>query len=94
MASFTIGKKEKLLEALIEIGQELVSTTDLQSLLQRVLDVSRDVFQFDNAIIRLLDESGEKLITSASYGYGPHAVVRENAASRNAASPPFLKKTA
>jgi len=77
MASFTIGKKEKLLEALIEIGQELVSTTDLQSLLQRVLDVSRDVFQFDNAIIRLLDESGGKLITAASYGYGPHAVARE-----------------
>ncbi|HKJ30122.1 MAG TPA: hypothetical protein VKA22_07945, partial [Desulfuromonadales bacterium] len=51
-------KSERLLDALIEIGQELASTTDLQELLDSLLRVARDVFHFENAIIRLLDEDG------------------------------------
>jgi PAS domain S-box-containing protein len=65
----TQGTQEKLLQALIEIGQELASTIDLDELLNRILRISSDVFHFENAIIRLLDETSGLLVTAASYGY-------------------------
>ncbi len=65
----TQGTQEKLLKALIEIGQELASTIDLDVLLNRILRISSDVFHFENAIIRLLDETSGLLVTAASYGY-------------------------
>jgi two-component system, NtrC family, sensor kinase len=61
--------QEKLLKALIEIGQELASTIELEALLDRILRISSEVFHFENAIIRLLDESTGLLVTAASYGY-------------------------
>lgn len=67
-------KSERLLNALIEIGQELASTTDLEELLDSVLRVSREVFRFENAIIRLLDEDGLHLIAVAAYGYTEDAM--------------------
>jgi two-component system NtrC family sensor kinase len=67
-------KSERLLSALIEIGQELASTTDLEELLDSVLRVARDVFRFENAIIRLLDEDGIHLVTAASFGYTEEAM--------------------
>ena len=63
------SQKERLLQALIEIGREFVSTTDLDELLHRILQVSRDVFGFENAIIRLLDAERGVLVTAAAYGY-------------------------
>lgn len=77
MASRPEGQHEKLLKALVEIGQELASTIDLDELLNRILRISRDVFRFENAIIRLLDDSGEHLVAVASYGYAPDAVRQE-----------------
>ena len=67
-------KSERLLNALIEIGQELASTTDLEELLDSVLRVARDVFRFENAIVRLLDEDGLHLVTAAAYGYTEDAM--------------------
>lgn len=67
-------KSERLLDALIEIGQELASTTDLQELLDSVLRVAREVFHFENAIIRLLDEDGLHLIAAAAFGYTDDAM--------------------
>ena len=67
-------KSARLLNALIEIGQELASTTDLQELLDSLLRVSRDVFHFENAIIRLLDEDGLHLLAAAAYGYTEEAM--------------------
>ena len=67
-------KSERLLDALIEIGQELASTTDLQELLDSLLRVARDVFHFENAIIRLLDEDGLHLLAVAAYGYTEDAM--------------------
>ncbi|MGK2943402.1 MAG: ATP-binding protein [Desulfuromonadales bacterium] len=67
-------KSERLLNALIEIGQELASTTDLEELLDSVLRVARDVFRFENAIIRLLDDDGLHLVAAASYGYTEDAM--------------------
>jgi two-component system NtrC family sensor kinase len=67
-------KSGRLLNALIEIGQELASTTDLEELLDSVLRVARDVFSFENAIIRLLDEDGLHLIAAAAYGYTEEAM--------------------
>ncbi len=51
-------KSGRLLKALVEIGQELASTTDIEELLDSLLRVARDVFRFENAIIRLLDDDG------------------------------------
>lgn len=67
-------KSERLLDALIEIGQELASTTDLQELLDTVLKVAREVFRFENAIIRLLDDDGLHLVAAAAFGYTEDAM--------------------
>jgi two-component system, NtrC family, sensor kinase len=68
------GQQEKLLKALIDIGQELASTIELEELLKRILKISRDVFHFENAIIRLLDADRGMLVTAASYGYAEAAI--------------------
>jgi len=62
-------QKLKLFQALIDIGKELASITDLDYLLDRLIDISREVFSFENAIIRLLTEDGQSLRTVASFGY-------------------------
>jgi PAS domain S-box-containing protein len=69
MAPRPRGQHEKLLKALIDIGQELASTIDLDELLNRILRISREVFRFENAIIRLVDEERRTLVTAAAYGY-------------------------
>ncbi|HKK01151.1 MAG TPA: GAF domain-containing protein, partial [Desulfuromonadales bacterium] len=74
MKSSADEHNERLLKALIEIGQELASTIELDELLDRILRISRDVFQFENAIIRLLDTASGELITAASYGYADATV--------------------
>ena len=62
-------QNQKLFRALIEVGKELVAITDLDHLLWRVLEISREVFHFENAIIRLLADDGKTLDTVASFGY-------------------------
>ncbi len=74
LSNISEQKSERLLDALIEIGQELASTTDLEELLDSVLRVARDVFRFENAIIRLLDEDGIHLVTAAAFGYTEEAM--------------------
>jgi two-component system NtrC family sensor kinase len=74
LSNMSEHKSGRLLNALIEIGQELASTTDLEELLDSVLRVARDVFGFENAIIRLLDEDGLHLIAAAAYGYTEEAM--------------------
>ena len=68
------AKSDRLLKALIEVGQELSSTTELNVLLEKILAVSRDVFHFENAIIRLLDDNGEMLMAVSAYGYTSEAM--------------------
>ncbi len=72
-----MNKKEKLLQALIDISKELLTITELELLLDRILAIAREVFQFDNAIIRLVAEDGRRLITAASYGYTGKAIQQE-----------------
>jgi len=67
----------RLLKALIDIGQELASTIDLDDLLNRILRASKEIFRFQNAIIRLLDEDGVRLNTVASFGYAAEAIRQE-----------------
>jgi len=71
-----MAKKDRrnLLPALIEIGQELASTIDLEALLNSILRISKEVFQFENAIIRLLEPSRQVLVTAAAFGYAEEAV--------------------
>ncbi|HXV20553.1 MAG TPA: ATP-binding protein [Desulfuromonadales bacterium] len=74
MSPGTNGQNEKLLKALIDIGQELASTVELEELLNRILKISREVFRFENAIIRLLEADRGMLVTAASYGYAEEAI--------------------
>lgn len=74
MAPGTNGQQEKLLKALIDIGQELASTIELEELLNRILKISREVFHFENAIIRLFEADRGLLVTAASYGYAEEAI--------------------
>lgn len=67
-------KSDRFLEALIQIGQELASTTELGDLLEKILNISRKVFLFENAIIRLLDEETQTLEAVSAYGYTPEAM--------------------
>lgn len=66
-------QQQKLFRALLDIGKELAAITDLDYLLARILDISREVFQFENAIIRLLSDDGKTLQAVASYGYSQAA---------------------
>ena len=72
----TSRQEKKLLEAYDRIGRELISLADLETLLSRLLQISREVFGFENAIIRLLDGDGTALVAAASYGYPQDAVQR------------------
>lgn len=73
MAQRVHSQQDKWLQALIDVGQELASTVDLGELLNRILRISREVFRFENAIIRLLDAERQVLVTAASYGYSEEA---------------------
>ncbi len=48
--------------------------TDLEELLDSVLRIAREVFRFENAIIRLLDDDGRHLLAAAAYGYTEDAM--------------------
>ena len=61
-------------EALLSIGQDLASTMDLDTLLERILNAAQRVFQFDNALIRLVDMDRGVLEAVASYGYSEEAI--------------------
>jgi PAS domain S-box-containing protein len=63
------NQDQKLFRALLDVGKELAAITDLDRLLPRILEIARDVFRFDNAIIRLLSADGQYLETVASFGY-------------------------
>ncbi len=69
-------QNQLLFRALLDIGKELAAITDIDPLLQRILQVSQEVFTFDNAIIRLLDPATNTLETAASYGYSEEATSR------------------
>lgn len=77
MASRPADHHQKLLQALIDVGQELASTVELEALLNRILRIAREVFHFENAIIRLLDPERQVLVTAASYGYSDPSARRE-----------------
>ncbi|MBN2645013.1 MAG: GAF domain-containing protein [Desulfuromonadaceae bacterium] len=64
---------QKLFRALLDVGKELAAITDRDRLLSRILEISREVFRFDNAIIRLITADGGSLETAASYGYSREA---------------------
>lgn len=66
-------QQERLLRAYYEVGNELISVTSLPKLLNKILQITEDVFQFDNAIIRLLTDDGRELELAAAYGYPPAA---------------------
>ena len=66
-------QEQKLFRALIDVGKELAAITERDYLLTRILEISREVFHFDNAIIRLIASDGKTLETVASFGYSQEA---------------------
>lgn len=67
-------QNQKLFRALLDVGKELAAITDIDHLLSRILEISRDVFHFENAIIRLLNEKSQQLEAVAAFGYNQVAV--------------------
>lgn len=62
-------QNQKLFRALLDVGKELAAITDLDHLLPRILEISRDVLRFENAIIRLVSQDRKSLVSVASFGY-------------------------
>ncbi|ORJ58741.1 ATP-binding protein [Geothermobacter hydrogeniphilus] len=62
-------QQNKLLQAQIDIGRKLASSTEQDELLTQILRLSRNIFGFENAIIRLLEKETGELVTAASFGY-------------------------
>ncbi|MBM3493588.1 MAG: GAF domain-containing protein [Armatimonadetes bacterium] len=54
--------------ALIEIGNNLTTTLDIQTLMQKVLAVAADVLRFEDCTVFLLDEMTDLLVLTASGG--------------------------
>ncbi len=54
--------------ALIEIGNELSSIIDLESLVRKVVDVSAEVLRYEDCSVYLLDEQTDLLVLQASRG--------------------------
>ena len=67
-------QNQKLFRALLDVGKELAAITDIDHLLSRILEISREVFHFENAIIRLLNEDSQLLESVAAFGYRQDAV--------------------
>ena len=55
-------------------SKELLCITDLELLLDKILQIGRDVFRFDNILIRMVSEDGRHLIAVASFGYPQEAI--------------------
>jgi len=71
------SQEQKLLRAYHAIGDELISLTSLPELLNKILEISKNVFQFENAIMRLVSDDGTELVLAASYGYPDPALKRK-----------------
>ena len=71
------SQEQRLLRAYHAIGNELISLTSLPELLNKILQISKNVFQFENAIMRLVSEDGKELVLAASYGYPDPALKRK-----------------
>ncbi len=71
------SQEQKLLRAYHAIGDELISLTSLPELLNKILEISKNVFQFENAIMRLVSDDGMELVLAASYGYPDPALKRK-----------------
>jgi PAS domain S-box-containing protein len=74
MCPASSDKTRKILSAYHKIGNELITLTALPRLLDKILEITREVFHFDNAVMRLVSEDGKNLEVAASYGYPPEVL--------------------
>ncbi|MCA1796492.1 MAG: GAF domain-containing protein [Geobacteraceae bacterium] len=68
------AKTRKILAAYQKIGNELITLKTLPELLDKILEITRAVFHFDNAVMRLVNKGGATLEVAASYGYPPEVL--------------------
>ncbi|MCZ6624129.1 MAG: GAF domain-containing protein [Deltaproteobacteria bacterium] len=64
-----IESRYQELQTLQEISQTILSSPDLQTIVEEILDKALLIGPFDLGVIRLLDRSGKTLIPVASRGY-------------------------
>jgi diguanylate cyclase (GGDEF)-like protein/PAS domain S-box-containing protein len=64
---------ERLFHALAS-SKELLCISDLETLLDKILQIAREILRFDNCLIRMVSEDGLHLIAVASFGYPQEAV--------------------
>lgn len=68
MNSVEIEEKMNIMSRLCHIGQELASSTDLDELLAKIIECSKDICNSDKASILLLDESRNELYFKQTSG--------------------------
>ncbi len=71
-------RRARLLRAANQVGKQVTSILDLNSLLPRMVDIICDAYGFYYAGIFLLDESGEWAVLHAGYGEAGKAMLAEN----------------
>lgn len=76
IARQTVDYHNQLLQAQIDIGRDLSRGHERSEVLNRILHLARDLFGFENAIIRLLEADNQSLVTAASYGYDESAAAQ------------------
>src|ERR1039458_3631672 len=59
------------LAVLFDAGQAVLSTFDLDEVLQRILAIARDFFHLPNVAILLLDREAEQLCVRSQIGWDP-----------------------
>jgi signal transduction histidine kinase len=64
----SINEQANRERAFVEIGTELVSSRDIQSLVSKVVSVAAEVLRFEDCSLFLLDKDGHTLVLEASRG--------------------------
>ena len=59
------------LAVLFDAGQAVLSTFDLDEVLQRILAIARDFFHLPNVAILLLDKEAQQLCVRSQIGWDP-----------------------
>ena len=61
---------------LMEVGQKILSSFDIKTILDFILKNLKKVTHYDAAVIFLVDKKGEKLLNTSFAGYDPEALKR------------------
>jgi methyl-accepting chemotaxis protein len=71
-----MADRSKKMEVVIDISQRLSAILDLKTLMQEVVTITKEMFDYYHAHIYLLDEQGEFLYVAEGYGQAGEELIR------------------